>query len=318
MLNIIKKIHNINNKKYKILIIFLIFLFFIFVRIFLEGKDFFNYNISNYNIYGITQSYFLVVHWLFWYITTFLIVFLGFRYILKINKDKVLYLALGAPILLIPVIYANIIGKNIFLEYLSFHNLIESFKGVLTLFIFDKNNSLFFPEMIVLIIGLFSISYYFSKNIIKSLINTIVIYFSIPILCAFIYFCPANNFCSFSINSSFSLMQFYAFYWLILSLFYFILFYLPEVINYIKGNNKIFNLKYFIIFILFFIIFLLKIFSVTNYYFDIIILSLLFFIIFYLSLFIIKYFKEEKYFNIIIYFLFYNIFAINTILLTIM
>lgn len=315
---LIKKIKDViaklDNSIFKIPIIFLFFLSFVFLRIFLEANVFIIRNINT--ISGLREIYFVVTHWLFWYITVFFVVFSCFKYVLKIKKDKIVYLALCAVILLIPMIYSFIVQKQANLEYLSFNDFYESIKGIFTLFIFHKSNKFFFPEMIAIILGCFSVSYYFSKNIKKSLINTLAIYFSIPFLCAFIYFCPTQGFCLMKINSFFVTQQFYSFYWLLFSFIYFLLFLLSDFLSYIKNNNKIFKLKYFIISLIIFIIFLLKVILTTNYFFDIIINSLLYFIIFYTMLFIIKHFNEEKYFGVNLFLIFYDIFAINTILLT--
>ena len=171
--------------------------------------------------------------------------------------------------------------------------------------------------MIAIIFGCFFMSYYFSRNVIKSVLNTIIIYFSIPILSAFIYFCPKNNFCLFKVDSYFFNHQYYSFYWLMFSFFYFMLFLFPEFFNYIKNNNRIFKLKYFIICIILFTAYLFKIVSITNDIFDIVLMSILYIFIFYSVLFTMKHIKDEKYLRINLFFILYDVFAVNTILLSI-
>lgn len=320
MLNIIKKIYNnIDDKRYKIIIIFLIFLFVVFVRIFFEFKlTMIDLSVADIKrLYNFEHVYFTTYHWILWYISVFLVVFCCFRYVLNVDKKRILYISFFAPIILLPILYAVLSNKQMGLDYLSFYNvrsLKESFYSIITLYKNSKYNYFFFPEMLTLVLGLPFVSYYFSKNIFKSILNTLVVYFSIPIFCGFIYVCLIEKFCPIVVKTAFIQSIFCVLYWTVLSFIFFIFFIFPELVSYIKSKDNIFKIKYYLISMAIYLPYLLLVVSKTKYTADIALLSVIFFYIFYIILFLTKHWKEEKYRDIAYFLLIYIILILSVFL----
>jgi len=305
----------IENSKFKVIILFFSFIIIVFTRIVLEIINVDTQNNGINKIIEIIHGNFLdvyilrVMQYFFWYLTIFLLIFSCFRYIVKINKNKILYFSIFSLVLFIPVVYCIITNNPIRLSYLSFGNFLESVKNILTLFIFDEHNFPFTIEMIFLLVGVPVVSYLFSKNIIKSIVNTLAIYFLSGFLCGFVYICPNtyNNLCLIGVNSNLG-EGFFMFYWIFVSFLFFIVFMFKEIKEYLKDNDII-NLKEGFFF-LFLDIILLFFYRNSLYFFDFLFISLDLFIIYALFIFFKKHRKNVMFFPIISFFCIYCFFIL--------
>jgi len=150
-----------NKKKEAALFIF--FAVVILVRIVLETAIF-----SKKHYFG----YFVTLHHFSWYMFVFFYFCMCSRHILGMKIEKIRYLALLSPVVFIPIIHSLITGKKLALEYLR-GNIFSVLSDFATLYRFNKRNSEFFYEMLILL-ALFVVgSWLVSKDFRRTLLNVI-------------------------------------------------------------------------------------------------------------------------------------------------
>lgn len=301
-----KKIYiKIENNRFKILILFLVFLLFVTCRNFLEIINSSWYSASTFSLDRfIKTSIFLFIHWTFGYIMVFFIVFSCYRYIVKMQINKILYFSLSSVILMIAVLTSFILKEKMNLAYLDIHNLGQATTSIFSLFFLDKNNFPMFIEMILLFIGCPFFSYKVSKSWGRAIANTLAIFFLLAAFIGFIYICP-NKKCLFFVESDI-IVQFLAFYWAILSFLSFIVFIFPEFIKYIKLKKRI-NPIFFVFGFVIYLPLLVFLLNITRYLFDILFVSITYFIFYIIFVFIITNIKEKKYFDVILFLVVYDL-----------
>ncbi|MGI6393387.1 MAG: hypothetical protein ACOX2F_01420 [bacterium] len=121
-------------------------------------------------------SYAVLLHHSSWYLFVVFYFFTCARYILGMKKESIKYLTLLSPVVMIPVMHACFTGKKLQLSYLkgSFQ---EVAFNVFTLFKFHGRNSEFFIEMIVLLVFFIAGSWFISKSVVRTLLNTLFGFF---------------------------------------------------------------------------------------------------------------------------------------------
>ncbi len=310
LLNIYNKIEN---NKFKILFLTLFFVFIVFMRSFLEiilSSWYYNDFFTLKNIFN--RVGFLLLHWLFWYFSAFLIVFIIFKYFLKAEMDKIVYLSISSLIILLPMAYAVILNNKIDLSYLDFSNVNNSIKNILTLFYFDSKNYVFFPEMVFILLGGFVFSFLYSKKIIKSIINTLISYLSIGLFIGFVYICSAS-FCLINTYSNI-LDSYFVFYWICFSFVLLFVLLFKEIILFFK-NNKFLNKTNLIIYFLSTFFVLMSVIFKSIYLIDWFLVCFSYSILYFIFIFIIKYIKNSQYFRLITFFIVYGIFIFLSLVL---
>lgn len=116
-------------------------------------------------------TYFTIFHHFFWYNFIFLWYCICFRYIAGMKREKLPYLMLGAPLVLIPVIYSAVTGLRLQTGYMSGIPLSEIIFHIATLNYFYPENRSFFIELLILGLFIAALSYFISKSVLKSIIN---------------------------------------------------------------------------------------------------------------------------------------------------
>ena len=142
---------------------FIFFAVVVFIRIVLETAVF-----SKKHYFG----YFVTLHHFSWYMFVFFYFCMCARHILGMKTEKIRYLALLSPVIFVPIIHSVITGKRLALEYLrgNFSSVVFDF---LTLYRFNKRNSEFFYEMLILLTVFVIGSWFISKDFRRTLLNVI-------------------------------------------------------------------------------------------------------------------------------------------------
>lgn len=157
----------LKDKKYAKIIETLLFAFLfsvIFSRVYLETaifakKPFF--------------SYFVATHHCAWFTFVFFYFALCARYILGLKAGRIPYLALLSPVIYVPLIHAWISDENLRLQYLrgDFSKIVFD---IATFYWFSEKDSQFFFEMIALFIAFVALSYFISRSVMRTILNTVV------------------------------------------------------------------------------------------------------------------------------------------------
>lgn len=150
-----------NKKKEAALFIF--FAVVVLIRVVLETAVF-----SKKHYFG----YFVTLHHFSWYMFVFFYFCSCCRHILGMKIEKIRYIALLSPVIFVPIVHSVITGKKLALEYLrgNFFSVLSDFA---TLYRFNKRNSEFFYEMLVLLVFFIIGSWLVSKNFRRTLLNVI-------------------------------------------------------------------------------------------------------------------------------------------------
>lgn len=150
-----------NKKKEASLFIF--FAIVVLVRIVLETAVF-----SRKQYFG----YFVTLHHFSWYMFVFFYFCMCCRHILGMKIEKIRYMALLSPVIFIPIIHSVITGKRLALEYLrgNFSSVMFDF---VTLYRFNRRNSEFFYEMLILLAFFIVGSWLISKDFRRTILNVL-------------------------------------------------------------------------------------------------------------------------------------------------
>jgi len=150
-----------NKKKEASLFIF--FIVIVLIRIVLETAVF-----SRKHYFG----YFVTFHHMTWYMFVFFYFCACTRHILGMKIEKIRYLAFLSPVIFVPIIHSVITGKRLALEYLR-GNVSSVLFDFATLYRFNRRNSEFFYEMLILLIFFVVGSWLISKDFRRTLLNVI-------------------------------------------------------------------------------------------------------------------------------------------------
>ncbi len=119
----------------------------------------------------------VAVHRFLWYTYVFLFFAACYRRLLGAPFGKLMYLSLGGMILFIPPVYAVFFGHPFKLNYLVSQEPMEIARELLTLHYGHEKNFLMFPELFTLLVGTITISWYFSRSVPKTVLNTVVAFY---------------------------------------------------------------------------------------------------------------------------------------------
>lgn len=165
------------------------FYFFLFAWVIISFRIFLEFSISN-----MSNHYFLYFHHLFWFFSIFLMYMVFFRYIIKVKPYNILRFLLITPILLIPIIVYFLHGDEVMhMNYLAPHTIYTYFYHILTFMFYHSDNYFMGPELLTLFIGTAILSYYISRNILKSFYTTISTYLTLMILHATVIIGPDTS-----------------------------------------------------------------------------------------------------------------------------
>ena len=117
-------------------------------------------------------SYFVATHHCSWFVFVFFYFALCARYILGLKPEKIKYLALFSPVIFIPIIHAWISETPIKLQYLR-GEFSKVLFDILTLYKFSENDSVFFFEMLALLVIFAVLSYIVSRSVLRTILNII-------------------------------------------------------------------------------------------------------------------------------------------------
>jgi hypothetical protein len=137
---------------------FILYQIIISTRIFLEMED-------------LTVS--VLTHQLFWFNSVLMVFFICFRYILKIEKDRLALLSAGSILTFIPLAYAKLQGSQWALNYIEPVSFKQVSFDLLTLLFRHEYNWPMFPELVALLAGSVVLGIYLSKNIRLSIISSL-------------------------------------------------------------------------------------------------------------------------------------------------
>jgi len=177
------------------------------------------------------DSLMTAVHRLLWYTYVFLFFAACYRRILNAPFEKLMCLSVGGVILFIPPIYAALSGQEFLMNYLVSREPLEIARELLTLHYNHPKNYFMFPELLVLLLGTVSISWYFSRHVPKALLNTVVAFYGAFLTAGLCWFSvePKHD-AVFRLQAMFHAQQFYAFQFLSGIVVLSVLLFLPEVI----------------------------------------------------------------------------------------
>lgn len=206
-----------NKKKEAALFIF--FAVVVLIRVVLETAVF-----SKKHYFG----YFVTLHHFSWYMFVFFYFCSCCRHILGMKIEKIRYIALLSPVIFVPIIHSVITGKKLALEYLrgNFFSVLFDFA---TLYRFNKRNSEFFYEMLILLTVFVIGSWLISKDFRRTLLNVIFGFYGSMIFAGLHLFgvYPRTK-AYFKINTSLKNHQLMALVYFALAMLVFLIYNLPE------------------------------------------------------------------------------------------
>jgi len=118
-------------------------------------------------------TYFVATHHCSWFTFVFFYFALCARYILGLKTEKIKYLALFSPVVFIPIIHAWLEETTMKLQYMR-GDFSKVLFDIFTLYKFSENDSLFFFEMLALLVIFAVLSYIVSRSVLRTLANIIV------------------------------------------------------------------------------------------------------------------------------------------------
>ncbi len=205
---------------WKMLLMFFLFEVIAGARVFVEMQ-----------ILACNNNLMTAVHRLLWYTYVFLFFSVCYRRILGVPFEKIMYLALGGVILFIPPLYAAVSGQEFLMNYLVSRDPIEIARELLTLHYGHPKNYFMFPELLVLLVGTLVLSWYFSRSVPKTLLNTIISFYGAFLTAGLCWFSvEPHHDAVLRLRAMFHAQQFYAFQFLSGIVVLSFLLFLPEVI----------------------------------------------------------------------------------------
>ena len=145
--------------------------------------------------YGLNWSLlFIVLEWLLWYAGTFLMVLSCFRYVAGAGAKSASLALLGAPMLLIPVITAVIIGDPLRLDFLDYREP-GVWAAIASLMYLSPYNHAMFYELALAAVTIPIMAYRFSKSAARALATFFVFYAALIFLQGFVYVCANGPRC---------------------------------------------------------------------------------------------------------------------------
>jgi|GEM_PF-1074231 len=177
------------------------------------------------------------IHRFLWYTYVFLFFAVCYRRILHVPFERLMYLAFGGIILFIPPIYAALHGGEFQMNYLVSRNPWEIARELLTLHYRHEENFFMFPELLVLLVGTIVISWYFSRRVFKTLLNTVVAFYGAFLTAGLCWFSvEPHHEAVWRLTAMFHSQQFYAFQFLSGVVILSLLLFLPEIVAWIRGR----------------------------------------------------------------------------------
>lgn len=156
----------------------------------------------------------LFFHHHYWFLFVFILFLLNFKYILKLDPEKMIWTAFLSPVIFIPIIY-NILfrdGGLMRLNYLSAVNFSEYIKNLFTFLLFSDLNKPVSIELLLITISIFIFGYIITKKIKRSLLCAILCYFSLMILGGTSIIAPKKpDFALIVVDSGLKLQDFFSF-----------------------------------------------------------------------------------------------------------
>ena len=118
-------------------------------------------------------AYFVATHHCAWFTFVFFYFALCARYILGLKPEKIPYLSLFSPVIFIPLLHALISGSKLKLQYIR-GDFSKALFDILTLYKFSEQDSVFFFEMLALLLIFAVLSYIVSRSVLRTVLNIII------------------------------------------------------------------------------------------------------------------------------------------------
>jgi hypothetical protein len=232
------------------------------------------------------------IQYLLWYLSTFLMILACFRYVGGFKLRQLPYLLLSSVILLIPVIAAGLAHEPSGFIYLSYRDP-DVWKSIASLMYLNHANHYMFYELLALVVGVFAITYAYSRDAARSLWTTVSVYGALIFIQAFLPVCSVER-CIFVADSDIPISIFLCFYsavpvagWLY-ALFY------PELQEYLRSEESIFTQTTFANALLLFIPYGVVALLMSGYLVDLFFLASTYFLCFYACLFLYRHGKDPR------------------------
>jgi hypothetical protein len=122
-------------------------------------------------------SYYVTLHHWSWYYFIVLFYMVSYRYIARASKEVVSLFFLMSPLILIPLIYAVVMGSPMDLAYLKGKTGWETVFQILVLMYGHERNQHVFYELAILLTSMIISSYYFSRSWWRTVLNVVVAFY---------------------------------------------------------------------------------------------------------------------------------------------
>jgi hypothetical protein len=154
---------------------------------------------------------YIFIHQLFWFTGVLIWFFFVFKWMLKVDANRIWFFCCGAFLTYIPLIYATLMGERWSLNYVS----PETFKQVLydmaTFLFYHPRNWPMFYELVLLFIFTLAAAIYISKDVLRSFFVTVLAVYGSFLVFGFSWISVAENHPSaITFSSTFDPQKFYA------------------------------------------------------------------------------------------------------------
>lgn len=184
-------------------------------------------------------SLFVSIQYILWFISTFLMILVCFRYIAKTPVAHLPYLLLSSVVLLIPIFSVLLLGEHAQFVFLSYKDP-GLFKSILSLMYFSPTNHHMFYEALLLVVGVPSVAYFFCRDVVRSVMTMFCVYGFLIFIQAFLYVCSVEM-CVFVAKSDIPISIFLCFYTIVLAAGWLAVLLLPELRRYLSSEDTIFT-----------------------------------------------------------------------------
>jgi hypothetical protein len=235
---------------------------------------------------------FVNLQYVFWFLSTYLMIFACFRYVAGADPRRALYLALSAPVLLIPIIAAALSGTQTEFLFLSYSDP-DLWSSLASLMYFSSANHNLFYEIVLIAVVMPCIAFLFCRNILRSLATFVCFYLSLAFVQAFLYVCSAPR-CVFVVESDIPISIFVCYYCIVFVTGWLLIFLYPEFEEYRKSDSSIFTQGNFTLALLLAVPFGIVAFLMSGYLIDLLFLFGSYFSCFYVMLFMLRTWKDKR------------------------
>ena len=222
------KIREFENSKY--LVAYLFFLSVTTVRFFAEA-----------HFASFVDPQNLIFHHHYWFLFVFFMFLLNFKYILKMPPQKTWWIASCSPVILLPIVYYMIFGTvtRLKLNYISIKELDIYFRDIFTFMVFSERNQAISVELIIVVIGIITFSYYISRKFIRSVVMGLSCYLSLMIFGGTVLIAPHKpERVLFYVSSGMKLQNFMSFLYFFAALITGAMLFSQELKQFFKEDRK--------------------------------------------------------------------------------